>query len=79
MLVFFKSLYNPLIFQVLSANIDHFAQIESLFEDKDFKVKVTRQQLEDLVKELEPRFLQPLIDALKMAELSIDQVLLHII
>uniref|UniRef100_A0A914CYA3 Hypoxia up-regulated protein 1 n=1 Tax=Acrobeloides nanus TaxID=290746 RepID=A0A914CYA3_9BILA len=60
--------------QVLSANIDHFAQIESLFEDKDFKVKVTRQQLEDLAKELEPRFLQPLIDALKMAELSIDQV-----
>lgn len=58
----------------MSANVDHYAQVESLFEDKDFKVKVTRELLEGLFKDVEQRFLQPIVDALKMAEMNIDQV-----
>lgn len=60
--------------EVLSANTDHLAQIESLSEDKDLKIMVTRNQLEKLFKDLEQRFLQPVVDALRMAELSIDKV-----
>ncbi|VDK42593.1 unnamed protein product [Anisakis simplex] len=60
--------------QVLSANADHFAQVESIHEDHDFKVRVTRAQLEDMMTDLEPRMIQPINDALKMAEMDIGQL-----
>lgn len=60
--------------QVLSANADHFAQVESIHEDHDFKVHVTRAQLEDMMTDLEPRMIQPINDALKMAEMDIGQL-----
>ncbi|KAM3960227.1 hypoxia up-regulated Grp170 co-chaperone protein [Aphomia sociella] len=37
---------------VLSANTEHYAQIESLLDDKDFKHLVTRTELEELCAEL---------------------------
>ncbi|CAJ0935104.1 unnamed protein product, partial [Mesorhabditis belari] len=60
--------------QVLSANVDHYAQIESVHEDRDFKAKVSREELEGLIADLEPRFLQPINDALEMADFTIDKV-----
>uniref|UniRef100_A0A915BBA6 Hypoxia up-regulated protein 1 n=2 Tax=Parascaris univalens TaxID=6257 RepID=A0A915BBA6_PARUN len=60
--------------QVLSANADHFAQVENVHEDHDFKVRVTRAELEEMIADLEPRMLQPINDALKMAEMDVAQV-----
>jgi hypoxia up-regulated 1 len=58
--------------QVLSANTEHYAQIESAFEDRDFRVKITREQLQEMTKSLETRFMQPVVDALRMAEMNVD-------
>ena len=59
---------------MLSANVDHYAQIESLFEDKDFRLKVTREEFLKLFTDLESRFIQPVTDALKMAEIKAEKV-----
>ncbi|GBP63797.1 Hypoxia up-regulated protein 1 [Eumeta japonica] len=40
---------------VLSANTEHYAQIEGLLDDKDFKLLLTRTEFEDLCKDLWPR------------------------
>lgn len=64
---------------VLSANADHFAQIEGLLDDKDFKMQVTREQLEGLCQDLFDRVAAPIEQALKTAGLSadiLDQVVL---
>ncbi|KIH69144.1 DnaK family protein [Ancylostoma duodenale] len=60
--------------QVLSANKFHFAQVEGLHEEHNFRAKVTREELEEMILDLEPRFLQPINDALAMAEKTMDQV-----
>lgn len=59
---------------VLSANTDHFAQIENLLDEQDFKLKVTRETLEELCKDLWPRVVKPLQTAIKAAGLSLDTV-----
>lgn len=59
---------------VLSANADHYAQIENLLEDIDFKFQVTREKLEELCSDLWPRVVKPLEQALKTAGLSIDVI-----
>ena len=61
-------------FQVLSANHETFAQVECLFQDLDFRTKCTRQELEEMFKEFEPRLLEPVKSALKMANLSVDKL-----
>ncbi|KAK5643342.1 hypothetical protein RI129_007187 [Pyrocoelia pectoralis] len=64
---------------VLSANADHFAQIEGLIDEIDFKLKVTRDQLESLCGDLYDRVAAPVKQALKVAGLStsvIGQVIL---
>lgn len=59
---------------VLSANNDHFAQIENLLEDQDFKLQVTREKLEELGTDLWPRVVKPLEQALSSSGLSLDTV-----
>lgn len=59
---------------VLSANSEHFAQIENLLEDQDFKLAVTREKLEELCADLWPRVSGPLEQALKASGLSMDVV-----
>lgn len=59
---------------MLSANPDHNAQVESVHEEQDFMTKVTREELEAMISGLEVSFLQPIKDALKMAEMTADQV-----
>ncbi|CAI2344900.1 unnamed protein product [Caenorhabditis sp. 36 PRJEB53466] len=60
--------------QVLSANAEHFAQIESAHEDIDAKLKVTRDDFNRLIADLEPRFGEPIEQALRMAQIPIEDV-----
>lgn len=59
---------------VLSANVDHYAQIEGLLDEKDFKFHVTREKLEELCADLFERVAAPVDKALEMAGLSIDVI-----
>ena len=49
---------------VLSANVDHYAQIEGLLEEKDFRHQVTRQKFEELCEDLFDRVANPIKTAL---------------
>ncbi|XP_076817134.1 hypoxia up-regulated protein 1-like isoform X1 [Clavelina lepadiformis] len=60
--------------KVLSANVDHFAQIEGLIDEEDFRVKVTREQFEETCSDLWDRVAQPMRDALKSADLTMDSI-----
>ncbi|KAL6733177.1 hypothetical protein Aduo_003847 [Ancylostoma duodenale] len=60
--------------QVLSANPDHYAQIESVHEDIDMRVHVTREEFNKLIDDLIKRVASPVDQALKIAELTLDQV-----
>ena len=57
--------------QVLSANTDHKAQIENLFEEKDFKSKVTRAELSEMCKDLFEDIHKPVEMALNAASMSL--------
>ncbi|XP_072153821.1 hypoxia up-regulated protein 1 isoform X2 [Bemisia tabaci] len=57
---------------VLSANADHFAQIEGLLEGIDFRLKVTREEFEKLCADLFDRVKAPVEKALKMSGLTTD-------
>jgi hypoxia up-regulated 1 len=59
---------------VLSANSDHFAQIESLMDDVDFKLKVTRAEFEEMCKDLFARIQKTIDDAYSSSEMSADEV-----
>lgn len=59
---------------VLSANANHFAQIEGLLEDIDFKFQVTREIFEELTSDLVGRAVAPLHAALKNSGLSLDVI-----
>jgi len=65
--------------QVLSPNTDHVAQVENLFEEKDFKMKVSRSKLEELCADLFERVSNPIkmaFDASSMTKDNIDTVIL---
>jgi len=47
-----------------------FFKVESLFEDEDFRVKVTREQFEELCQDLVDRIDKVIRDALATAELT---------
>lgn len=59
---------------VLSANVDHYAQIESLLDDQDFKLQVTREQFESLCGDLFDRVPSVINRALAASGLSMDVV-----
>ncbi|XP_055902240.1 hypoxia up-regulated protein 1 [Eupeodes corollae] len=59
---------------VLSANMDHYAQIENLIEDHDFKLQVTREVFEELCADIWPRSIEPLQQAIKSSGLSLDMI-----
>ncbi|RCN44627.1 DnaK family protein [Ancylostoma caninum] len=60
--------------QVLSANMDHYAQVESVHEDIDMRVHVTREEFNKLIDDLMKRVVSPVDQALKIAELTLDQI-----
>lgn len=59
---------------VLSANANHFAQIEGLLDDQDFKFQVTREVFEELSKDLFDRVRGPLDRALANSGLTMDVI-----
>jgi molecular chaperone DnaK (HSP70) len=44
--------------------------VESVFQDIDFKTKITRQQLEEMFKEFEERMMAPINQGMEMAKLD---------
>ncbi|VDL81988.1 unnamed protein product [Nippostrongylus brasiliensis] len=60
--------------QVLSANADYYAQVESVHEDIDMRVHVTREEFNKLIEDLLVRVKGPMEQALKMAELKLEEV-----
>lgn len=59
---------------ILSANVDHYAQIEGLLDEQDFKFMVTRQKFEELCADLFDRAAAPVQKALDSAGLTIDVI-----
>lgn len=57
---------------ILSANTEHYAQIEGLLEEMDFRVLVTREQFETMCEDLFARVPAVLDRALSAAGLSLD-------
>ncbi|KAK3107370.1 hypothetical protein FSP39_012931 [Pinctada imbricata] len=60
--------------KVLSANTDHMAQVEGLLEDIDFKAKVSREEFEEMNKDLFERALNPIKDALKVSQITLGEI-----
>ncbi|XP_076246856.1 hypoxia up-regulated Grp170 co-chaperone protein isoform X2 [Calliopsis andreniformis] len=59
---------------VLSANTDHYAQIEGLLDEHDFRIQVTREKLEQICSDLFERVADPVKIALKTSGLSMDVI-----
>lgn len=59
---------------VLSANTEHYAQIEGLLDEQDFRLLVTREKFEELCKDLFERITAPIDRALSLSGLSLDIV-----
>ncbi|KAG0057180.1 hypothetical protein BGZ83_001123 [Gryganskiella cystojenkinii] len=60
--------------QILSANTDTMASVENLMEDIDFKVKVTRAELETLAKDILIRVRGPIDAALSEAKMTLNDI-----
>ncbi|KAK3820162.1 MAG: Hsp70 protein-domain-containing protein [Benniella sp.] len=60
--------------QILSANVDTMASVENLMEDIDFKVKVTRAELEGLSQDLFTRVRGPIDAALTSANMKLEDI-----
>lgn len=59
---------------VLSANNDHYAQIEGLLDEQDFKFMVTREKFEELCKDLFERVAAPMNRAIEAAGISLEVI-----
>ncbi|KAF5314314.1 hypothetical protein D9619_011752 [Psilocybe cf. subviscida] len=59
---------------ILSANSEVTAQVESLAWDIDFKAKVTRAQFEEKCEDLRDLFAHPIVNALRNAGLTMDNI-----
>lgn len=57
---------------VLSANSEHYAQVEGLLDDIDFRMLVTREDFENLAPDFFERVGYPVEQALKTAGISLD-------
>lgn len=60
--------------QVLSANTEHKAQVENVFEDKDLKTLITREEFLYLISDLDDKWTKPIDKALEMAGLKLEEV-----
>ncbi|KAI9846375.1 MAG: lumenal Hsp70 protein [Thelocarpon superellum] len=66
--------------QVLSANTETAASFEGLYEEVDFRYKITRAQFEEMVSDFAAQVKTPINQALKAANLTMDEldsVILH--
>lgn len=60
--------------KVLSANPDHYAQVESLLDDQDFRASVSREDLERLCDDVFERVANPVKMALEAAGMTIEEI-----
>ncbi|KAL7266911.1 lumenal Hsp70 protein [Rhizina undulata] len=61
--------------QILSANTEILASVESLYDEVDFKSgKITRAQFEEAIKEFEERITKPIVEAIENAKIPLDQI-----
>ncbi|KAI9363372.1 Hsp70 protein-domain-containing protein [Zopfochytrium polystomum] len=60
--------------QILSANQETISSVEGLHEDIDFKVKITRAQLEAVAADLVGRVATPIKDAIAKTNLTLDDI-----
>ncbi|XP_033641223.1 hypoxia up-regulated protein 1-like [Asterias rubens] len=60
--------------KVLSANMDHMAQVENVMEEQDLRHKVSRAELETMCADLFERISRPIDMALKSSELSMSEI-----
>lgn len=66
--------------QVLSANQESSASFEALYDDVDFRYKLSRSQFEELASSFAERVEKPILQALEAAKLKmedLDSVILH--
>ncbi|KAL6452387.1 LHS1 Heat shock protein 70 LHS1 [Candida maltosa Xu316] len=59
---------------VLSVNNEFHTTLETIFDDKDFKVSVTRQEFEDINSDLMEHISNPILKALEDAGLKVDDI-----
>ncbi|XP_011349400.1 hypoxia up-regulated protein 1 isoform X2 [Ooceraea biroi] len=59
---------------VLSANVDHYAQVESLIDDIDFRLQVSREKLEKLFEGMFDILTDPVKMALETSGLRLDDL-----
>nr|CAB3255112.1 hypoxia up-regulated protein 1-like [Phallusia mammillata] len=62
------------VMKVLSANVDHMAQIEGLIDEEDFRARVTREDFQDICQDLWERVPGPINQALKAADMTMDSI-----
>jgi hypoxia up-regulated 1 len=55
---------------ILSANVDHMAQVEGLMDEVDFKAKATREEFEKMCSDLFDRIKKTIEEAIKSAEIT---------
>ncbi|XP_067935548.1 hypoxia up-regulated protein 1-like [Watersipora subatra] len=60
--------------KILSANADTYAQVENLMDDEDFKVKVTRKELESMSADIFERIAAPVQQALQGSEITMAEI-----
>ncbi|XP_022109354.1 hypoxia up-regulated protein 1-like [Acanthaster planci] len=60
--------------KVLSANVDHFAQVEGVLDEVDLRVKVTRAELEEMCGDLFERIAGVVEMALKSSEMTMGEI-----
>jgi hypoxia up-regulated 1 len=59
---------------ILSANTESSIAVEGLAYDIDFKSKIARETLEKACQDLQIKFTKPILDALKNADISLDEI-----
>ncbi|KAI8346979.1 Hsp70 protein-domain-containing protein [Mortierella sp. GBAus27b] len=60
--------------QILSANVETMASVENLMEEIDFRIKVSRAELEELSKDLFDRVRGPIDAALTSANMKLEDI-----
>lgn len=67
--------------QVLSANTETYSSVEALYDDVDFRSsKLTRAEFESRIAQYEARVIQPIVDAIAAAKISltdVNSIILH--
>eukprot|EP00003_Mantamonas_plastica_P010043 TRINITY_DN1943_c0_g1_i1.p1 TRINITY_DN1943_c0_g1~~TRINITY_DN1943_c0_g1_i1.p1 ORF type:complete len:752 (-),score=313.02 TRINITY_DN1943_c0_g1_i1:35-2290(-) len=60
--------------EVLSANTETVSAIESLYNDIDFRIMITRTQFEELCADLLEAAVQPLVELKKVVNFNVDEI-----